>query len=176
MKKQFLLSAWIIALIFAGCGPKDAETTDIPVPPGMIAYDMSEFGMSAIIHLPDSTSGMSDHMATGDGAMLRVGKNFGIKVKVGAGEMDYMKNEIIAKSEVYKLDKYLLETPEAIIWQWHIEGQEPEIRMFAVIKAGDQTYEVETDPDGKFSEEACKKMLECAKSIRPKPAPAKAES
>ncbi len=176
MKKLLLLSACAVALILGGCGPKDADTTDVPVPTGMVAYDMSDFGMNALINLPDSTFGMSDHMATGDGGMLKVGKNFGIKVKVGAGEMDYMKNEIIAKSEVYKLDKYILDTPDAIIWQWHIDGQEPEIRMFAVVKAGDQTYEIETDPDGKFSEEACKKMLECAKSIRPKAAPKKAES
>ena len=170
MKKVFAILSFATAALLMSCGNSGTDTTEVPVPDGMVAYDLSEFGMDAIVNIPDSTFGPSNHENTGDGVMLRVGNNFAMKVKVGAGEMDYMKNEIIAKSEVYKLEKYLLEEPDAIIWRWFIEGQDTATRFFSVIKVGDITYECESDADAKFSEETIREMLNSAKSIRAKAA------
>lgn len=171
MKKLLLVTAVFSAMLFAGCGNSTSEVTEIPVPDGMVAFDLTEYGMDALVNIPDSTNGPSNHENVGDGVMLRVGNNYAMKVKVGAGEMDYVKNELIAKNEVYKLEKYLLEQPDAIIWRQYIEGQDTTTRFFAVVKAGDVTYEVESDPDSKFGEQACKDMLESAKSLRAKAAP-----
>ncbi len=176
MKKVFAILSFTAVVFLISCGDSAGDNSEVPVPDGMIAFDLTEYGMDAIVNIPDSTFGPSNHENVGDGVMLRVGNNFGMKVKVGAGEMDYMKNEIIGKSEVYKLEKYLLEEPDAIIWRWYIEGQDTTTRFFSVIKVGDVTYECESDPDAKFSEEKCKEMLECAKSLRAKAAPKPKES
>lgn len=175
MKKVLASLVILTTLIFTGCGNSGTDTTETPVPDGMIAYDLTEYGMDALVNIPDSTRGPSNHENVGDGVMLRVGNDFAMKVKVGAGEMDYVKNELIAKSEVYKLEKYLLEQPDAIIWRQFIEGQDTSTRFFAVVKVGDVTYEVESDPDTKFGEAQCKEMLDAAKSLRAKPAPKAAE-
>ncbi|MCC7301086.1 MAG: hypothetical protein IT233_00440 [Bacteroidia bacterium] len=170
MKNLFLATAFSAAFLFMGCGPGESDTPEIPVPDGMVAFDLSEYGMDVILNIPDSTNGISNHENVGDGVMLRVGNGYGMKVKVGAGEMEYVKTELIAKSEVYKLEKYVLEEPAAIIWRQYIEGQDTSARMFAFVKVGDVTYEMESDPDNKFSDDACKAMVESAKSLRAKPA------
>lgn len=166
MKKIIIVLSITTAALLMSCGGSTTDNPEVPVPDGMIAFDLSEYGMDVIVNIPDSTNGPSNHENVGDGVMLRVGNGFGMKIKVGEGDMAYMKTEVIAKSEVYKLEKYLLEEPNAIIWSWSIPGQDTTTRFFSTIKVGDVTYECESDPDAKFSEQTCKDMLESAKSLR----------
>lgn len=166
MKKFFLIGIVSALTIFSSCGDKGPE--EVPVPLGMVACDLSEFGMDLIINIPDSTHGPTEKFTYGEGVQINVGKAFGIMIKPGTNEIEYMKSTEIGKSEVYKLDKYILDEPTAIIWSWGFEGQPTQNRLYCVVNVGDVTYEVMSDPNGEFSEEACKKMLECARTLRAK--------
>lgn len=171
MKKILSLLAIAATLSFMSCGnSKDGDdTTDTPVPVGMMALDLSEYGMNVLINIPDSTHGPLVTEDVGGAVRISVGNNFKIEVRTGEGNMEMKKTVDIAKNEVYKLDKYVVEEPNTIIYQWHMEGSQPETRFFSVVKIGDQNYEVEDVAGEIFSEESCKKMVESAKSLREKP-------
>lgn len=171
MKKIFLSAVSICTIILAGCGGgKKTETTDQSLPPGMMVLDLSKWGKNVLINIPDSTVGPLTVEDMGGAVRITVGKNFQLSVKEGEGNMDMKKNEDIKKNEVYKFDKFVVDTSDAVIYSWHMEGSQPEFRMFAVIKLGNVVYEVEDVPGEVFSESACHKMLQSARSLRLKEA------
>ena len=166
MKKTILLMSIVSAFAFAGCGGKKENNTDETVPAGMVAVDLSKYGKNVIINVPDSTNGPLSVEDMQGAVRIIVGKNFQIDIKEGEGNMDMKKNEDIKKNEVYKFDKFTVEEPNAIIYSWHMEGGQPEFRMFSAMKVGNVTYEIEDVAGEIFSEGACQKMLESAKSLR----------
>ena len=169
MKNFLLFISVSAALSLSSCGGGKTTTTDESVPPGMMALDLSKYGKNVIINVPDSTNGtLSVDNSMGDMVRIVVGKSFQIDLKEGEGNMDMKKNEDIKKSEVYKLDKFDLEEPNAIIWSWHMEGKPAEFCTFNVVKLGAITYEIESVAGEIFSMEACKKMSDSAKSLRAK--------
>jgi hypothetical protein len=176
MKHIFLFLTVTAALSLTGCGGKSENNTDQSVPPGMMALDLSKYGKNVIIHVPDSTNGpLSVDNSMGEMVRIVVGKSFQIDIKEGEGNMDMKKNEDIKKNEVYKFDKFDVDEPDAIVWSWHMDGRVDdkgapilEYNMYTARKVGAVTYEVETVPGEVFSMEACKKMLESAKSLRAK--------
>jgi hypothetical protein len=177
MKHIFLFLSVSAALTLGSCGGgKTDNSTDQSVPPGMIALDLSKYGKNVIINVPDSTNGtLSVDNSMGEMVRVMVGKNYQVDIKEGEGNMDMKKNEDIKKNEVYKFDKFDVEDPDGIIWSWHMDGRVDdkgapilEYNMFATQKVGAVTYEVESVAGEVFGMEACKKMLESAKSLRAK--------
>jgi len=174
MKKFFLFVASISVLSFAGCGNGKTDDPNVGVPQGMVAADLSEQGLSVVLNVPDSTVGPLEIISNAQGgADLKVGKNFQITITEGAGDFEMKKNDITTDA-VRKFVKYIVEEPNALVWEWQIEGMEPEFHFYAVVKAGEKSFEVR-DVEGEiFSEKAATQMLDAAKSIRLKVA--KAES
>lgn len=179
MRKLFLLMASVSMLALAGCGPKGDDDTNAEVPKGMVAADLGEISegrMPVLINVPDSTVGPLEISSNPQGgADIKVGKNFQLTVTEGTGNME-MKKQDITNDDIRKFIKYVVEEPNALVWEWQIEGMEPEFHFYAVVKAGERSFEVQ-DTEGseeKFSEKAAMQMLDAAKSIRPKAA--KAES
>ena len=169
MKKIFLFIAAIFTFAFVSCGGgKKNEDSNQTVPVGMIEFDLSKYGKNVVINIPDSTNGLLSVEDIGGAIRIMVGKTFQVEVKEGEGNMDMKKNEDIKKNEVYKFDKFSVEEPNAIIYSWHMEGGQPEFRMFATSKIGNVIYEVEDVAGEVFTESACQKMLESAKSLRAK--------
>ena len=176
MKKFIFFSLATVALTLSGCGGGKTATTDGSVPPGMQAMDLSKYGKNIIINIPDSTNGpISVDNSMGDMIRIAVGKMFQIDIKEGEGNMDMKKNEDIKKNEVYKFDNFDIDEPDAIIWSWHMEGRTTpdgkpaiEFNMYTARKLGTITYEVESVAGEIFTLDACKKMLESAKSIHAK--------
>ena len=173
MKRIFLFIMSVSLLTFAGCGPQKEDNANAGVPQGMVAADLSgvsEGRMQVLVNVPDSTNGPLEIMANAQGgADMKVGKNFQMTITESAGDIAMKKNDII-HDDVRKFVKYIVEDPNALVWEWQIEGMEPEFHFYAVVKAGDKSFEVR-DVEGEiFSEKAATQMLDAAKSIRMKTA------
>jgi hypothetical protein len=172
MKKIFLFLISASVLVPAGCGNGKNDTVDTSVPQGMVAADLSEQGMPILINVPDSTVGRLQIVPNPQGGVdVKVGKNFQITILEGAGEGIDMKKKLITQDDVRKFVKYVVEEPNAIVWEWQMEGGEPEFHFYAIIKAGEKSYEVFDVIGEVFSEKAAMDMLSAAKSIRPKNKP-----
>ena len=179
MKKIFLLGACILMIALASCGGgKTDNGANAGVPAGLVAADLSEQGLAVLVNVPDSTVAPLEVTANGQGgADIKVGKNFQIMVIEGPGDIAMKKNDI-THDDIRKFVKYVVEEPNCLIWEWQIEGMEPEFHFYAIVKDGDKTFEVSNLEDvdgGKFSEKSVTQMLDAAKSIRVK-APDKAAS
>ena len=174
MKKIFLLLVCASLIALAGCGNGKTDDTNAAVPKGMVAADLSAQGLSILVNVPDSTVGPLEIISNAQGgADVKVGKNFQIAISEGAGDFGMKKNDITTDA-VRKFIKYVVEEPNALVWEWQIEGMEPEFHFYAVIKAGEKSFEVYNAEGEFFSEKAATQMLDAAKSIRLKAA--KAES
>lgn len=176
MKKIFLLVASISVLALSSCGNgKKDNNANAGVPQGMVAADLSAQGLAALVNVPDSTTGPLEIISNAQGgADVKVGKNFQMTIIEGPGNME-MKKKDITSDEVRKFVKYIVEDPNAIIWEWQMDGGEPEYHFYAIVKSENKSYEVFDVVGEVFSEKAATQMLDAAKSIRPK-APAKAAS
>lgn len=179
MKKIFLSLAGASFLTLAGCsGGADADNINADVPAGMVAADLSavsEGRMQVLLNVPDSTSGSLEIVPNAQGgADVMVGKNFKMTITEGSGDIAMKKNDI-THDDVRKFVKYVVEDPNALVWEWQIEGMEPEFHFYAIVKDGDKSYEVRDVEGEVFSEKAAMQMLDAAKSIRAKAA-VKAES
>jgi hypothetical protein len=169
MKKFFLFvaSASVLALSSCGNGKKD-DNANAGVPQGMIAADLSTQGLAALVNVPDSTTGPLEIIPNAQGgADVKVGKNFQMTIIEGPGNVELKKKDI-ASDEVRKFVKYIVEDPNAIVWEWQMEGGEPEYHFYAIVKAGNKSYEVFDVVGEVFSEKAATQMLDAAKSVRPK--------
>ncbi len=176
MKRIFLLGACISMIALASCGSgKTENNANADVPQGMVSVDLSEYGMMATVHVPDSTVAPLEVMANAQGgADIIVGKNFQMTITEGPGDMELKKHDI-TNDDIRKFVKYIVEEPNCLVWEWQIEGMEPEFHFYAVVKDGDKSFEVHDLEGGIFSEKAATQMLDAAKSIRVKTA-VKAES
>ena len=171
MKKIFLFLSCAAVVSLSSCGPKNNGNADANVPQGMTAADLSEVSeqrMLVLVNVPDSTSGVLEITANSQGgADVKVGKNFQMTITEGAGNID-MKKQDITHDDVRKFVKYLVEDPNALVWEWQIEGMEPEFHFYSIVKAGDKTFEVRDVEGEVFSEKAAMQMLDASKSIRMK--------
>ena len=176
MKKIFLFIVSVSVLALAACGGKKSDDkANAGVPAGMVAADLSGQGLQAIVNVPDSTVGPLEITANAQGgADVKVAKNFQMTIIEGPGDIAMKKNDI-THDDVRKFVKYVVEEPNYLVWEWQIEGMEPEFHFYAIVKDGDKTFEVHDVEGEVFSEKAATQMLDAAKTIRVK-APAKTES
>ena len=166
MKKLFLLIAGVSLVSFAGCGGGKKDDINANVPKGMVAADLSGQDLPIYINVPDSTNGPLEIKSNPQGgADVKVGKNFKMTIIGGPGDMTMKKNDI-THDDVRKFIKYMVEEPNAIVWEWQMPDAEPQFSFYTIIKAGDKNFEVR-DMDGEvISEKAVTQMLEAAKTIR----------
>lgn len=172
MKKAILFLIVMSGLLIVSCKEQaKEEATEPSVPEGMMEVDLSKYGYNnLIINLPDSNEAPLEIQETGTVLNLRVGKNFQISLKEGEGNLQIKKEVDIKKNDVYKLDKFIVDDTTALMYSWHITEGQPEFRFFVVKKFGKAVYELEDIAGEAFSEEACKRMYECAKSLHVKAA------
>jgi hypothetical protein len=95
--------------------------------------------------------------------ILGDGQEFAIEITEGAADMTKRKAEIKA-NDINVLKRYVLDTPEAIIYESSVMGSE--FHFLANVTVGDRTFKVE-DVKGapRFTREQVEKMLECAKTL-----------
>lgn len=174
MKKIILSAAVISMTILGSCsgeghdGGDDSSTQSVPA--GMMALDLSEYQVGAIINVPDSNVAPLEIAPNPmGGADIRVGKNFQLTVMEGPGDMTLKKHDV-ANDMLRKFVKYVVEEPDAIVWEWQIEGMEPEFHLYTVIRVGEKSFEVSNIEGEPMSEKAVMQMLESARSLRLKEA------
>ncbi|MBI4947038.1 MAG: hypothetical protein HY840_11635 [Bacteroidetes bacterium] len=176
-KKIFLFITSISVLALSSCGSgKKEDDANASVPQGMVVADLSTQGLAALLNVPDSTTGHLEIISsnTPSGVDVKVGTNFQMTIMEGEGNIELKKKDIIS-DDVRKFVKYVVEDPNAIVWEWQMEGSEPEYHFYAIVKSDNKSYEVFDVSGESFSEKAATQMLDAAKSIHPK-APAKAAS
>jgi hypothetical protein len=170
MKKLLFLLMIPVAAAFVSCGgEKKEETAKIP---GMMEVDLSPYGIQATMMIPDSTKGIADIQAQSYGVEIKVGKSYQILVKEGDEDIELKKSDI-KSNEVFKLKRYVKEEPTLLFYEVALpDAEQGQYHFFAIVKAGNSTYIVEDIQEEAFTEKDIERMVESAKSIKPKEAPA----
>ena len=134
------LSLSLLALVSCGSG-KTNDNSNTGVPQGMVAADLSAQGLQVLINVPDSTVAPLEISTNGQGgADVKVGKNFQMTIIEGAGDIELKKNDI-THDDVRKFVKYIVEEPNFLVWEWKIEGMEPDFHFYAIVKDGEKSFE-----------------------------------
>lgn len=176
MKSQFLSKGDLFLFILStflflttGCGnTKNKMNADAPQ--GMQAVDLTSYGLPILINMPDPTTSPLEITENPQGGVdVRVGTNIQMTIIEGPGDITLKKNDI-THDDVRRFVKYVVEEPDAIVWEWQIEGIEPEFHFYTIIKAGEKSFEVHDIEGEVFSEKSVLQMLELSKSIRLKEA------
>lgn len=153
-------------LLFASCGSKKSEEALI-APEGMSVLDLSKYGKSFAMLVPDTLKAPLSITETSSGALeIRVGENFGISINEQAADLTLIKSDLKA-DEVNKWKAYIVDEPTAIFWESEIV--QPEFHFYVNQKLENSEYSIEDikDTEAKpFSKEEVQKMFDCAKSLK----------
>ena len=152
------------------CGDKKTQTEPIVAPAGMSVLDLTNYGKSFVLFVPDTTAAKLSVTEHPSGALeVRVGKTFAVTINEQAGNIE-MKKKDVSEDEVYKLKSYLKDEPTAILWEANF--MDKSVYHFMVnIKIGNSDYcfeDIVSTEEEPFSKEAIEKMFEASKSIKEK--------
>lgn len=170
MKKLNLLviTGTLLAFLFSACNSKKDE--EIKAPEGMRAVDLSKYGKTFIMFVPDSTQGRLEITEQPGGLLeVKVGKQFDVIIKEGEEDIAFRKSDL-SNDDVYKIKQFMVDEPTAIAWEWAIGDMPSEYHFVTVQKAGNSAYTFEDNriSDGApFSKSSIEKMLESCKNIKP---------
>jgi hypothetical protein len=172
MKKiTLLLAVGTIALSVISCGGKKEE--EIKAPEGMMTLDLSKYGKTFIIFVPDSaTNGKLEISEQPSGLLeVKVGKQFDVIIKEGEEDIAFRKTDL-GNDDVYKIKQFFVDEPTAIAWEWAIGDLHSEFHFLTVQKIGNSAYTFEDNRNSEgspFSKSSIEKMLESCKNIKPAP-------
>lgn len=159
-----LFSVAIIASLFFSCGGNKKE--EFAVPQGAHILNLARYGKPFSIFVPDTNAGKFEVIEQTSGALdIKVGNNFAVSINEQFTDMQLRKADI-KDDEVNKLKTYVVEEPNAILWQSQIV--EPEFHFLVNKKIGTNEYSFEDirDTEAKpFSLEAAQRMFDSSKNI-----------
>lgn len=163
IKKYVTLLAIPAALFIAACGGSaKQENAEMP---GMTKIDLTDFGMTVSLFVPDTTKNhLEIHPQTWGAIELKsgTGKEFHISVAPGEGDFNLKKSDI-SGDDINKFKRFVVDEPTAILWESQIT--DPEFHFYTVVKTTKESYVLEDVRGEQFSESSVKKMLEAAKSL-----------
>ena len=168
MKKTIIIAlSAASSLIITSCGNKNAEQEPIVAPQGMHVLDLTKYGKSFAIFVPDTVQNKLTIIEQSYGALdISVGPNFAVSISEQAEDIVSKKKEI-SEDEVNKLKSFVTDEPTAILWESAIT--EPEFHFITNQKIGNSDYniqDVRTTEGKPYSKEAIQKMFESAKNIK----------
>ena len=160
-----ILSSLLLFFIIA-CGNKNAQDALI-APEGMSVLDLSKYGKSFALFVPDTLKARLRITELSSGALeIRVGENFGISVNEQAADITLMKNDI-KNDEVNKLKSFITDEPSAILWESEIVQPEFHFCVNQKIENAEYSFEDIKATDAKpFSKGDIQKMFDCARNIK----------
>lgn len=166
--RRFLLMTllFVTLLGFNSCGNKEPDA--MVAPQGMHVLDLSSYGKSFAIFVPDTVAALLTISEQSSGALeIKVGKNFAISIFEQATDINARKTDI-KDDEVNKLKSYIAEEPDAIMWESTIaEQNEYHFIVNRKIGSSDYSFEDIRDPEAApFGKEAIQKMFNCCKDIK----------
>lgn len=159
----FFSSALLVCIV--SCGEKHKQ--EIVAPEGMHTLNLNRFGKPFAIFVPDTIANKMEIIEQSNGALdIKVGKNFAISINEQAADID-MRKQDLRDDEVNKLKNFIVDEPNAIMWESEIVQPEFHFLINQKIGADDYSFEnvrdTETNPHGK---EVIQKMFDAAKNIK----------
>ncbi len=165
-KTSTFLSIALASIFTFSCGGKKTEEGMV-APQGMHTLDLSRFGKSFAIFVPDTVAQKLSIVEQASGSLdIKVGKNFAIAIFEQSADMELRKKDI-KEDEVNKLKSFVTEEPNAIMWESEIT--QPEFHFLINQKIGNTEYSFEDvkDPEANpFGKEAIQKMFDSSKNIK----------
>lgn len=168
MKKTFIIALSAASMLFiTSCGDKKPAQEPIVAPEGMHVLDLTKYGKSFAIFVPDTVQNKMTIVEQSYGALdITVGPNFAVSISEQAEDIAAKKKEI-SEDEVNKLKSFMTDEPTAILWESAIT--EPEFHFIINQKIGNSDYniqDVRTTEGKPYSKEAIQKMFDSAKNIK----------
>jgi len=169
MKKTFLIAASIVTIVVnSSCGDKKTEQEPIVAPAGMNVLDLTKYGKSFAIFVPDTVQNKLTVVEQTYGALdITVGANFAISICEQAEDLTMKKAEI-KDDEVNKVKSFMVEEPTTLYWESAIT-EDSEYHFIINHKIGTSEYHIKdlNTPEGKpFDKGAVQKMFDSAKGIK----------
>lgn len=168
MKKVIVIAACTLTILLnSSCGDKKTEQEPIVAPEGMNVLDLSRYGKSFAIFVPDTVQNKLTVIEQTYGALdIMVGTKFAISICEQAEDLEMKKKEV-KEDEVNKVKSFMVEEPTTIYWESAITDSE--YHFIINHKIGNSDYHIKdlSNPDGKpFDKEAAQKMFDSAKNIK----------
>jgi hypothetical protein len=168
MKKIIsLISATVLLSVFTSCGDKKSTEEAIVAPQGMHILDLSKYGKPFVIFVPDTVAAKLEITQQTYGALdIKVGKGFAVSINEQQADIPLRKNDI-KEDEINKFKSYIVDEPNAILWESEIT--KPEFHFLINQKIGNADYSIEDirNEDGEvFGKDAIQKMYDSAKNIK----------
>ena len=164
--KKIIKLFFAVALIPAitSCGGKKEST--IVAPDGMNVLELSRYGKPFAIFVPDTAHAKLVITEQSYGALdIKVGQNFAVSINEQPADIELRKKDVKG-DEVNKLKSFMVEEPNAIMWESEIT--QPEFHFLINQKIGNSEYSFEEvkSNDNLFGKEAIQKMFDSCKNIK----------
>jgi hypothetical protein len=169
MKNLFITALSIGALLVnTSCDNKPKEEP-IVAPEGMNVLDLNRYGKPIAIFVPDTVQNLMTIVEQSYGALeITVGKNFAIAISEQKEDLELKKADL-KDDEINKLSSFLVEEPDAIMWESAITEPEFHFIVNHTIAGGEYNIQDIRVTEGKaFGKDAIQKMYESAKGIKEK--------
>jgi len=166
-QKMFFLFGMVV--IGYACGNKSPD--QIPAPDGMCAVELSKYGKPFSIFVPDTSKNPFHVTEEGSGALIvKAGSTFAISITEETNDLQ-LKRTDIETDEINKFTAYIVNEPNAILWESAIT--EPEYHFVLNTKVAGREFSfqdaqnTESKAPGKMSVELmfnnCKSIQELSK-------------
>ena len=171
MKKLlFALLITPVLFIIPSCGGGEENPivdSSAMLMPGHVWLNLSKYGMEVSVQIPDSTVGLAEVVHTNSGAVeITVGKNFGIAVLFGEGDIALLKEDL-ASDAVFK-SEILIDEPGTLLYSRSIPDTEIEVQhhFFYTGNINNAIYEVKNLEMETYGKKAVEEMLKAAKTLK----------
>ena len=163
MKNPSLLLASLLLMQACGDGKQQAaeqatgtDTTATPAVSNEPAVDLAEYDLPLAITFPPAqlTGGAQPQLAwyEEEGYFgVKAGEHFGLRITEEPGDVARLKADL--DRDLVRKNSLVTDTPELIVYQSQFPDDPSLVFMhfYQVLKAGDRTFVVESDPDGRFN-------------------------
>jgi hypothetical protein len=172
MKRILLIAAFVAPLAWTACSDNKPGTTEVEIPKGMKALDLTTLGQPVMINVPDSNFFPTiDTMETPAGIQVRIGTHFDILINAaGAEEGDLAKQKELINATDAGMNNFSGGDSATLMWETKF-GELSMHHFYRVVKVGNATYFVRdnnSNPDNQFNKQDIERMIESAKSLRAK--------
>lgn len=184
MKRIFLITLLAAPIFWTACSGNKTETVEDIVPKGWVALDLGlnndTAGFPVKINIPDSNYFPTvEKTATANGVEVRIGQHFDILVNTAAAEdIDLEKQKGLITAADAGTTNFLPGDSATLVWQTKFGDGDGALSMhhfIRIVKVGADNYFVRDNNDNvdnQFTKEDVDKMIESAKSLRPRSAAA----
>ncbi|MFO0356540.1 MAG: hypothetical protein ACK50A_06255 [Sphingobacteriaceae bacterium] len=168
MKKTFIIALSAAGMLLnTSCGDKKPAQEPIVAPEGMHVLDLTKYGKSFAIFVPDTVQNKMTIVEQSYGALdITVGANFAVSISEQAEDIAMKKKEV-SEDEVNKLKSFITDEPTAILWESAITESEFHFIINQKIDNSDYNIQDVRNTEAKpYSKEAIQKMFDSAKNIK----------